>query len=84
VISGTSHDLARLIDIEVSVAQVQYELKHKNVTLDSVLNRQADVPGSETLARGVRSLVERVVLLKERWGRPCSPSQRRNWYDCVR
>ncbi|AZH26556.1 cyclic 2,3-diphosphoglycerate synthase [Haloplanus aerogenes] len=45
VVSGTPHDLARLIDVDVPVVRVRYELAEKNFTLDDVLDRHADQLG---------------------------------------
>ncbi|MFB6159673.1 MAG: cyclic 2,3-diphosphoglycerate synthase [Haloferacaceae archaeon] len=42
VVAGTPHDLERLIDVEVPVVRVRYELEEKNLGLDSVLDRHAD------------------------------------------
>ena len=41
VVSGTPHDLARLIDVESPIVRVRYELEEKDVTLDTVLDRHA-------------------------------------------
>jgi len=41
VVSGTPHDLARLIDVAVPVVRVRYELAEKNLTLGAVLDRHA-------------------------------------------
>ncbi|MFC6942525.1 cyclic 2,3-diphosphoglycerate synthase [Salinirubellus sp. GCM10025818] len=41
VISGTPHDLARLIDVDSPIVRVRYELEEKDVTLDTVLDRHA-------------------------------------------
>jgi predicted GTPase len=43
VVSGTPHDIERLIDVDVPIVRVRYELEEKNRTLDSVLDRHADV-----------------------------------------
>ena len=42
VVSGTPHDLARLIDVDVPIVRVRYELAEKNLSLDAVLDRHAD------------------------------------------
>ena len=42
VVSGTLHDLGRLIDVDVPVVRVRYELAEKNVTLAEVLDAHAD------------------------------------------
>ena len=41
VVSGTPHDLARLIDVDMPIVRVRYELEEKDVTLDTVLDRHA-------------------------------------------
>jgi len=41
VVSGTPHDLARLIDVDIPIVRVRYELEEKDVTLDMVLDRHA-------------------------------------------
>jgi predicted GTPase len=41
VVSGTPHDLGRLIDIDGLIVRVRYELEEKDVTLDTVLDRHA-------------------------------------------
>jgi predicted GTPase len=41
VVSGTPHDLARLIDVESPIVRVRYELEEKGLTLDAVLDRHA-------------------------------------------
>lgn len=43
VVSGTPHDLERLIDVDVPVVRVRYELEEKNVTLETVLEQHAEV-----------------------------------------
>jgi predicted GTPase len=43
VVSGTPHDIERLIDVDVPIVRVRYELEEKNRTLDSVLDRHAEV-----------------------------------------
>ena len=45
VVSGTPHDLARLVDVDVPVVRVRYELAEKNLTLDEILDRHAEVLG---------------------------------------
>jgi len=45
VVSGTPHDLARLIDVDIPVVRVRYELEEKNVTLETVLDRHAEELG---------------------------------------
>jgi len=42
VVSGTPHDLGRLIDVDVPVVRVRYELAEKNLSLGAVLDRHAD------------------------------------------
>ena len=41
VVSGTPHDLARLIDVDCPIIRVRYELEEKNISLDMVLDRHA-------------------------------------------
>jgi predicted GTPase len=41
VVSGTPHDLGRLIDVESPIVRVRYKLEEKDVTLDTVLDRHA-------------------------------------------
>jgi predicted GTPase len=41
VVSGTPHDLARLIDVDSPIVRVRYVLEEKDVTLDTVLDRHA-------------------------------------------
>jgi len=41
VVSGTPHDLGRLIDVGCPIVRVRYELEEKDVTLDTLLNRNA-------------------------------------------
>jgi predicted GTPase len=43
VVSGTPHDLARTLDVDVPVVRVRYELEEKNLTLETILERHADV-----------------------------------------
>ncbi|SEA08254.1 Predicted GTPase [Haloplanus vescus] len=45
VVSGTPHDLARLIDVDVPVVRVRYELAEKTRTLDEILDRHAETLG---------------------------------------
>jgi predicted GTPase len=45
VVSGTPHDLARLIDVDVPIVRVRYELEEKDTSLASVLEAHADVLG---------------------------------------
>jgi predicted GTPase len=45
VVSGTPHDLARLIDVDVPVVRVRYELAEMDVTLETVLDRHAETLG---------------------------------------
>jgi predicted GTPase len=45
IVSGTPHDLARVIDVDVPVVRVRYELEEKNITLETVLERHASVLG---------------------------------------
>jgi predicted GTPase len=45
VVSGTPHDLGRLLDVDVPVVRVRYELEERTRTLDSVLDEHADVLG---------------------------------------
>ncbi len=45
VVAGTPHDLARLIDVEMPVVRVRYELEPKNLDLGTVLDRHADALG---------------------------------------
>jgi predicted GTPase len=42
VVSGTPHDLGRLIDVDVPVVRVRYELAEKTPTLAEVLDAHAD------------------------------------------
>jgi predicted GTPase len=45
VVSGTPHDLGRLIDVAVPIVRVRYELETKSVSLDEILDHHADVLG---------------------------------------
>lgn len=42
VVSGTPHDLGRVIDVDAPIVRVRYELEEKNLTLGEVLDRHAD------------------------------------------
>ncbi len=42
VVSGTPHDLGRVLDVDVPIVRVRYELEEKNVTLASILDRHAE------------------------------------------
>jgi predicted GTPase len=42
VVSGTPVDLARIVDVDVPVVRVRYELAEKNLPLATVLDRHAD------------------------------------------
>jgi predicted GTPase len=46
VVSGTPHDLGRLIDVGVPVVRVRYELAEKNLSLSTLLDRHATVLGN--------------------------------------
>ena len=41
VVSGTPHDLGRVIDVDVPIVDVRYELEEKEVTLETILDRHA-------------------------------------------
>ncbi|MFP4624964.1 MAG: cyclic 2,3-diphosphoglycerate synthase [Natronomonas sp.] len=43
VVSGTPHDLARVLDVEMPIVRVRYELEEINLSLDTVLDRHANV-----------------------------------------
>ncbi|MFP4187968.1 MAG: hypothetical protein ACLFR5_00960 [Halobacteriales archaeon] len=43
VVSGTPHDLSRVIDVDVPVVRVRYDVKTKDVTFDEILDQNADV-----------------------------------------
>ncbi|MFW5984285.1 MAG: cyclic 2,3-diphosphoglycerate synthase [Halobacteria archaeon] len=43
VVSGTPHDLSRVIDVNVPVVRVRYDVKTKDVTFDEILDQNADV-----------------------------------------
>ena len=45
VVSGTPHDLNRVIEIDVPVVRARYELEEKNVTLGEILDEHAGVLG---------------------------------------
>ncbi|MFA9517203.1 cyclic 2,3-diphosphoglycerate synthase [Halopenitus sp. H-Gu1] len=45
VVSGTPHDLARVIDVDVPIVRVHYELEAKNIPLDAVLEWHATTLG---------------------------------------
>jgi len=45
VVSGTPHDLGRLLDVGVPVVRVRYELAEKNLTLATVLDRHSEALG---------------------------------------
>ena len=45
VVSGTPHDLSRVVDVDVPVVRVRYELEEKNVSLSEILDENADVLG---------------------------------------
>lgn len=45
VVSGTPHDLGRLLSVDVPIVRVRYELAEKNVTLASVLDQYAGTLG---------------------------------------
>lgn len=47
VVSGTPHDLARLIDVDVPIIRVRYELAEKDLTLEIVIERYAETLGIE-------------------------------------
>ena len=48
VVSGTPHDLSRLVDVDVPIVRVRYELAEKNLTLETVLDRHADLLADHT------------------------------------
>ncbi len=43
VVSATPHDLGRLVDLEVQIVRVRYELAEKTLTLNEILDRHADL-----------------------------------------
>jgi predicted GTPase len=45
VVSGTPHDLSRVINVDVPVVRVRYELEEKNISLNEILDEYADVLG---------------------------------------
>jgi predicted GTPase len=45
VVSATPHDLGRLVDVDVPVVRVRYELEEKNLALGDVLDRHAEALG---------------------------------------
>jgi predicted GTPase len=45
VASGTPRDLSRVIDTDVPVVRVRYELEEKNLTFGEVLDRHGDALG---------------------------------------
>jgi len=45
VIAGTPFDLARVVDVDVPVVRVRYELAERDLTLDEVLDRHAQALG---------------------------------------
>jgi predicted GTPase len=45
VVSGTPHDLSRVIDIDVPVVRVRYDVITKNISFDQILDENADVLG---------------------------------------
>ncbi|MDZ7701673.1 MAG: GTPase [Halobacteriales archaeon] len=45
VVSATPFDLGRLIDVDVPIVRVRYELEERDLTLGAVLDRHADVLG---------------------------------------
>ncbi len=45
VVSGTPHDLARVIDVEIPVERVRYALEETNLALGTVLDRHAGLLG---------------------------------------
>jgi len=45
VVSGTPHDLSRVIDVDVPVVRVRYELEEKNMTLREILDENVDALG---------------------------------------
>ncbi|MFP4218372.1 MAG: GTPase, partial [Salinarchaeum sp.] len=42
VVSATPHNLEAVIEIDVPVVRVRYELKERNLPLDTILERHAD------------------------------------------
>ncbi|MCX2818589.1 GTPase [Haladaptatus sp. F3-133] len=45
VVSGTPHDLSRVIDVDVPVVRVRYDVETKGVTFDEILGENAAVLG---------------------------------------
>lgn len=45
VVSGTPHDLARVIDVEIPIERVRYALEETNLALGTVLDRHAELLG---------------------------------------
>jgi predicted GTPase len=45
VVSGTPHDLSRLVDVDVPIVRARYEVEVRNGSLDDVLDDNADVLG---------------------------------------
>jgi predicted GTPase len=45
VVSGTPHDLGRLVDVDVPIVRVRYELEETDLTLATILDRHADELG---------------------------------------
>ncbi|HKJ58815.1 MAG TPA: GTPase [Halobacteriales archaeon] len=45
VVAGTPFDLARVVDVDVPIVRVRYELAERDLTLDEVLDRHADALG---------------------------------------
>lgn len=42
VVSGTPHDLAHLVEIDIPIVRVRYELEEKNLTLESIIEQHAE------------------------------------------
>ena len=45
VVAGTPFDLARVVDVDVPVVRVRYELAERDLTLSEILDRHGDVLG---------------------------------------
>jgi predicted GTPase len=45
VVSGTPHDLGRVVDVDVPIVRARYELAEQNLTLDTILDCHADALG---------------------------------------
>lgn len=45
VVSGTPHDLSRIIDVDVPIVRVTYELAERELDLDTILDRHASELG---------------------------------------